>query len=81
MRTQALIGSVVGGYRLEEQIGSGGTSAVFRGRHVRLGRPAAVKLLGTGFGEADFGERFLRESRRVGSIAPETAITRFTWSS
>jgi predicted Ser/Thr protein kinase len=68
VRTDSLLGSVIGGYRLEEQIGSGGTSVVFRAEHTRLGRPAAIKLFGSTFGDADFSERFLRESRLAGSL-------------
>src|SRR5919197_3320693 len=57
------IGQELGGYRLLEQIGRGGTSVVYRAEHVRLERPAALKLFSRGVGEDDFGERFLRESR------------------
>jgi serine/threonine-protein kinase len=35
----------VGSYELEERIGSGGAGEVWRGRHVLLARPAAVKLI------------------------------------
>src|ERR671935_1697415 len=62
------IGTEIGGYRLVEQIGRGGTSVVYRAEHVRLGRQAALKLLTPGLGEADFGERFLRESRLAASL-------------
>src|SRR5215211_4780833 len=62
------IGTVVGGYRITEPLGSGGTSIVYRAEHVRLGRSAALKLLAPGLGEADFSERFLRESQLVASL-------------
>jgi serine/threonine protein kinase len=62
------IGTELGGYRIVEPLGSGGTSVVYRAEHVRLGRPAALKLLTPGFGEADFSERFLRESQLAASI-------------
>jgi serine/threonine-protein kinase len=58
----------VGGYRLVEPIGEGGTSVVYRAEHVRLGRAAALKLLTPALGEADFRERFLRESRLAASL-------------
>ncbi|HEY1513264.1 MAG TPA: serine/threonine-protein kinase, partial [Gaiellaceae bacterium] len=62
------IDTEVGGYRLVEPIGEGGTSVVYRAEHVRLGRSAALKLLSPSLGEADFRERFLRESRLAASL-------------
>jgi hypothetical protein len=62
------IGTELGGYRIVEPLGSGGTSVVYRAEHVRLGRPAALKLLTPGFGEADFSGRFLRESQLAASL-------------
>jgi serine/threonine protein kinase len=62
------IGTVLGGYRIVEPLGSGGTSVVYRAEHVRLGRPAALKLLAPGLGEADFSKRFLRESQLAASL-------------
>jgi serine/threonine protein kinase len=66
--TDRLIGTELGGYRIEEPLGRGGTSVVYRAEHVRLGRRAALKLLTPAFGEADFSERFLRESRLAASL-------------
>jgi serine/threonine-protein kinase len=63
-----LIGTELGGYRIEEPLGRGGTSVVYRAEHVRLGRRAALKLLTPAFGEADFSDRFLRESRLAASL-------------
>jgi serine/threonine-protein kinase len=62
------IGTELGGYRIVEQLGRGGTSVVYRAEHVRLGRIAALKLLSPGLGEADFSDRFLRESRLAASL-------------
>jgi len=62
------IGTEVGGYRLLEPLGRGGTSVVYRAEHVRLGRPAALKLLTPALGEADFRSRFLRESQLAASL-------------
>ena len=66
--TDRLIGTELGGYRIEEPLGRGGTSVVYRAEHVRLGRRAALKLLTPAFGEADFSDRFLRESRLAASL-------------
>ena len=62
------IGTEVGGYRIVEPLGSGGTSMVYRAEHVRLGRPAALKLLTPAVGHADFRDRFLRESQLAASL-------------
>jgi tetratricopeptide (TPR) repeat protein len=58
----------IAGYRIVEPIGRGGTSVVYRAEHIRLGRPAALKLLTPAVGEADFRERFLRESKLAASL-------------
>jgi Protein kinase domain/Tetratricopeptide repeat len=68
MPADGRIGTEVGGYRILEQLGEGGTSVVYLAEHVRLGRPAALKLLTPGVGEANFADRFLRESRLAASI-------------
>ena len=62
------IGTEIGGYRIVEPLGRGGTSVVYRAEHVRLGRPAALKLLVAELGEADFSARFLRESQLAASL-------------
>jgi predicted Ser/Thr protein kinase len=62
------IGTELGGYRIVEQLGRGGTSVVYRAEHVRLGRGAALKLLSPGLGDADFSDRFLRESQLAASL-------------
>lgn len=57
-------GSVVAGYRLDEQIGQGGMAVVFRARHERLGRYVALKVLHPAYArDAAFRERFVHESR------------------
>jgi tetratricopeptide (TPR) repeat protein len=68
MASDGRIGTELGGYRIVEPLGSGGTSVVYRAEHVRLGRPAALKLLTPAFGEADFRDRFLRESQLAASL-------------
>src|SRR5580698_400245 len=62
-------GSVVAGYRLEEQVGAGGMAVVFRARDERLGRPVALKLLAPGLAaDAGFRLRFIRESRAAAAV-------------
>jgi serine/threonine-protein kinase len=55
------LGSQLGSYRIESVIGGGWMSAVYRARHVRLGTPAALKVLAPGIGQGDAGKRFLRD--------------------
>ena len=62
------IGTELGGYRIVEPIGHGATSVVYLAEHVRLGRPAALKLLAPALGEADFRARFLRESQLAAAL-------------
>jgi tetratricopeptide (TPR) repeat protein len=62
------IGTELGGYLIEEPLGRGGMSVVYRAEHVRLERSAALKVLVPGVGEADFSRRFLRESQLAASL-------------
>lgn len=67
--TEEAIGTVLAGYRLEELIGKGGMSAVYRAEHVHLGKHVALKILSAALAlDEDFRERFLRESRTAASI-------------
>ena len=68
------IGSEIAGYRVLEQIGHGGTSVVYLAEHVRLGRKAALKLLAPAFGEADFSDRFVRESQLAAVARPPRIV-------
>jgi serine/threonine-protein kinase len=57
--------TVGGRYRLIERIGTGGASAVWRGRDERLGRTVAVKLLGP---ERE-GSELIREARAAARLS------------
>src|SRR5215470_18303085 len=63
------VGSVLGGYRLEEQIGRGGMAVVFRATDERLGRQVAVKILAPVLSADEaFRQRFIRESRAAAAV-------------
>lgn len=62
-------GSRIAGYRLEERIGQGGMAVVFRARDEQLGRLVALKILAPALaGDAEFQQRFIRESRAAAAI-------------
>jgi serine/threonine-protein kinase len=61
-----IAGSVLGSYRILDELSRGGMGAVFRAEHVLLGRPAAVKLLRSELTtDADLVQRFVNEARAV----------------
>jgi serine/threonine protein kinase len=56
---------IAGTYRLDRVIGRGGSGVVYAGRHLRTGRPVAVKLIRP---ESDLSRaRFLDEARIAGA--------------
>jgi tRNA A-37 threonylcarbamoyl transferase component Bud32 len=64
--TASILGRRLGPYELLEPIGKGGMAEVYKARHVRLDRPAAVKILPASLAaESDFRERFEREARAI----------------
>jgi len=67
---------LAGRYRLDERIDAGGAGEVWRARDLRLGRDAAVKILGASADEA-FRERFADEARRAASVSHPNVVTVF----
>ena len=58
-----------GRYELQERIGAGGMSEVFRAMDTRLGRPVAVKILAPSLAaDPVFLERFAREARVLATL-------------
>lgn len=63
------VGTDFAGYRLEELIGRGGMSIVYRAQHLRLERTVALKVLMPELSQDEsFKERFNRESRLAASL-------------
>jgi hypothetical protein len=69
------IGTVLGSYRLLQQIGAGGMGRVFVAEHVRLGRRVALKVLRSEYsGNIEAVQRFFSEARAVNCINHENII-------
>ena len=64
-----VVGSLVAGYRLNEQIGRGGRSIVYRAHDSRLDRDVALKILAPGLSQDEgFQQRFISESRAAAAV-------------
>ena len=60
---------MVAGCRIEERLGPGGMSLVYRAEHATLGRKVAIKLLAPELaGDEAYRRRFLRESRLASAL-------------
>lgn len=68
-----------GRYRLEDVIGRGGMSIVYRARDEVLGRTVAVKVLLAALAEQDpsYSARFTREARAAAALASSAVVTVF----
>lgn len=68
--TDLKVGDQLGGYRLEEVIGWGGMSVVFRGTQLSLDRSVAVKILRKDLGQdPEFTQRFLKEAKALADLS------------
>jgi serine/threonine protein kinase len=64
-----LTGKTLGKYQVFERIGRGGMADVYRGRHVRLDREVAIKVLHSHLAEGDdFRARFEREAQAIAKL-------------
>lgn len=62
--------SLLGPYRIDAEIGSGGMGHVFRATDTRLGRSVAVKVLPANrWSDPDLRQRFEREARALSSLS------------
>jgi tRNA A-37 threonylcarbamoyl transferase component Bud32 len=63
------VGSVVGGVRIDAEIGRGGMGVVYRGRQLALNRTVALKVVRADLAEKEeFRERFKREAEIAASL-------------
>src|SRR2546430_13695935 len=72
-----VVGQVIGGrYELEELIGTGGMSSVYRARDRLLERHVALKVLHSHYAEdEEYVERFRREARSVAQLSHPHIVT------
>jgi eukaryotic-like serine/threonine-protein kinase len=72
-----VVGELIAGrYELQELVGSGGMSNVFRAHDRLLERSVAIKILHEQFGrDDDYVERFRREARAVAQLAHPNIVT------
>src|SRR5580698_10385762 len=75
--SHALLGTALGGrYRLDEEIGKGGMSTVYRAFDTVLERPVAIKLMHREIAsDSDQLERFRREARAVAQLSHAHIVT------
>lgn len=69
--------SHLGPYEVQEQIGRGGMSVVYRGRHVRLDRAVAIKVLLEYVADSVGLERFRREAQTVARLRHPSILAVF----
>jgi serine/threonine-protein kinase len=68
-------GLLAGKYRLDHEIARGGMGSVWRGTHVTLDRPVAIKFVDVGSQQHDrIVERFLREAKTAAAIRHPNVI-------
>ncbi len=67
--TMDLVGRTIGSYRIDARLGSGGMGQVFRGVHLYLERPAAIKVMQSHLAAStDFQSRFLQEAKTAAAL-------------
>ncbi|BDH58020.1 serine/threonine-protein kinase [Tsukamurella sp. PLM1] len=69
-------GTVIGGYRIERRLGSGGMGSVYLAKHPELPRYDALKVLGASYsGDDGFRRRFLREAELAARLDHPNVVT------
>lgn len=63
-------GTIIDDYEIEQLIGRGGMGAVYRGRHARLDKPVAIKVIAETLSvDTDAVERFEQEARVLARLS------------
>ncbi len=75
MSLSDLIGQTLGQYRIETPIDAGGMGQVYRGVHIYLNRPAAIKVMRAHLiANPSFRERFLQEARSAAALKHQNIV-------
>src|SRR5688572_8015145 len=69
------VGSMIGHYRIDGQIGQGGMGVVYRALDTKLNRPVAVKFLSDVVGDPGARRRFQREAQMASSLNHPHIVT------
>jgi len=67
-RTDPMIGTTLGHYRIRKELGSGGMGVVYLGEDTRLHRDVAVKVIGEKHASPSARANLLREARMASSL-------------
>jgi serine/threonine-protein kinase len=66
---ESLVGQVLGKYRIDQLVGTGGMGQVYRGTHTLLGQPAAIKVLAPeGAQDGEMVARFFAEAKATAAL-------------
>ena len=77
-----MIGTSIGRYHIEEELGHGGMSVVYRGRDHELGRDVAVKVLHAHLAKkAENRKRFHREAQAIARLRHENILEIYDYAS
>ena len=69
MSSDTLIGAIIGPYKILSKIGQGGMGEVYKGQHIELERPVAIKFLGRHLEiDEQLTQRFKREARAIATL-------------
>jgi serine/threonine-protein kinase len=74
MDSQQLAGATIAGCRLGELIGRGSMGAIYRGRHVALDRPVALKAISVSSGDPAAVDRLLAEARAIAKVEDPNVV-------
>jgi serine/threonine protein kinase/tetratricopeptide (TPR) repeat protein len=76
METDPLLGKQLGAYLIQNKLGEGGMSRVYKGFHARLRRDVAIKVILSEIAASpDFRARFEREAQLIASLEHPNIVT------